>query len=109
MLAITWACNKFDQYLYGRDTVTAETNHEALKSVFKKEIHKSPKCLQRMRLALQTYSPEVKYKKGPLMYIADALSHAYQKTTDGALTEFCEIRAMEILNHEENIRVEALT
>ena len=46
MLAITWACDKFDQYLYGRDTVTVETDHEPLKSVFKKEIHKSPKHLQ---------------------------------------------------------------
>ena len=46
MLAITWACDKFDQYLYGRDTVTVETDHEPLKSVFKKEIHKSPKRLQ---------------------------------------------------------------
>ena len=84
MLAITWACDKFDQYLYGRDTVTVETDHEPLKSVFKKEIHKSPKRLQRMRLALQKYNLEVQYKKGPLMYIADALSRAYLKTTDGA-------------------------
>ena len=36
------------------------------------EIHKSPKRLQRMRLALQKYNLEVQYKKGPLMYIADA-------------------------------------
>ena len=69
MLAITWACDKFDQYLYGRDTVTVETDHEPLKSVFKKEIHKSPKRLQRMRLALQKYNLEVQYKKGPLMCI----------------------------------------
>ena len=69
MLAITWACDKFDQYLYGRDTVTVETDHEPLKSVFKTEIHKSPKRLQRMRLALQKYNLEVQYKKGPLMCI----------------------------------------
>ena len=59
MLAITWACDKFDQYLYGRDKITVETDHEPLKSVFKKEIHKSPKRLQRMRLALQKYNLEV--------------------------------------------------
>ena len=35
MLAITWSCDKFDQYLYGRDIVTIETDHEPLKSVFK--------------------------------------------------------------------------
>ena len=64
MLAIVWSCDKFDQYLYGRDTVTVESDHEPLKSVFKKEIHKSPKRLQRMRLALQTYKLDVQYKKG---------------------------------------------
>lgn len=35
-----------------------------------------------MRLALEKYNLEEKYKKGPLMYIADALSRAYLKTTD---------------------------
>ena len=32
MLAIVWSCEKFDQYLYGRDTVTVESDHEPLKS-----------------------------------------------------------------------------
>ena len=66
MLAITWSCDKFDQYLYGRDIVNIETDHEPLKSVFKKEIHKSQKRLQRMRLALQKYNLDVQNKK-PLM------------------------------------------
>ena len=106
LLAITWACDKFDQYLYGRDKVTVETDHEPLKPVLQKAIHKSPKRLQRMRLALQKYNLEVQYKKGSLMYIADALSRAYLMTTDGAQTECCEIRALEMVNHEEYIRVE---
>ena len=78
LLAITWTAGKFDQLqcLYGRDKVIVETDHEpALKAVFQKAIHKSPKCLQRMRLALQKYNMEVQYKKGSLLYIADALSH----------------------------------
>ena len=71
-------------------------------------MHKSPKRLQRMRLALQKYNPEVQYKKGSLMYIADALSRAYLMTTDGAQTECCEIRALERVKHEEYICVEPL-
>ena len=39
------------------------------------------------------------------MYIAGALSRAYLKTTDGAQTGFCEIRALEMVNHEEHIQV----
>ena len=37
------------------------------------------------------------------MHIADALSHSYLETTDGAQTEFCDIRALEMVNHEEYI------
>ena len=58
-----------------------------------------------MHLALQKYNLEVQYKKNSLMYIADALRHAYLMTTNGAQTECCEIRAPEMVNHEEYIRV----
>lgn len=69
-------------------------NHWSLK----KEIHKSPKDLQRTRLALQKYNVQVWCKIGT-RHIADALSQAYLKTTDGMQTEFSEIRA---LDHEEH-------
>ena len=59
-----------------------------------------------MRPALQKYNLEVQYKKGSLMYIADASSRVYLMTTDGAHTECCEIHALEMVNHEEYIRVE---
>ena len=106
MLAIVRSCNKFDQYLYGRDTVNIESDHEPLRSVFKKEIHKSLNHPQHMRLALQKYNLDVKYKKGPLMHIADTLGRAYLRTTERAQDEFCEIRALENVDHEEHIRVE---
>ena len=63
MLAITWSCDKFDQYLYRRDVVNIETDHEPLKSVFKTEIDKSPKRLQQIWLALQKYNLDVNTKK----------------------------------------------
>lgn len=61
MLAIVWSCNKFDQYLYGRDSVTIESDHEPVRSVFKKEVQKSPKRLQThaLALALQKYNLDV--------------------------------------------------
>ena len=40
------------------------------------------------------------------MHIADVSSCAYLETNDGAQTEFCEIRALEMVSHEEYIRVE---
>ena len=60
---------------YKQEIVTNETGHEPLKSVFNKEIHKSPKHLQQMCLALQKYNVEVQCKKGTL-HIEDALSQA---------------------------------
>lgn len=106
MLSNMWSCNKYDQYLYGRDTVTIESDHEHLRSVFKKEIHKSPKHLQRMCLALQKYNLDVQYKKGPLKHIVGIIRRAYLRTTEGAQDEFCEIRALENVDHEDHIRVE---
>ena len=100
LLAIMWSCDRFDQYIYGRDVVTIESDHEPLKAVFKKEIHKSPKRLQRMCLALQKYNLDIEYKKGPLMYIADTLSRAYQATTECLQQEHCEIRVLETISHE---------
>ena len=69
LLGIVWSCDKFDQYIYGRDIMTIECDHEPPKAVFKKDIHKSPKGLQRMCLALQKYNLAVQYKRGSLMYI----------------------------------------
>ena len=40
------------------------------------------------------------------MYIADTLSRAYMKTTEGAHSEPCEIRAIETVDHEEHVRVD---
>ena len=51
LLAIVWSCDQFDQYIYGRDVVHVDSDHEPLQAVFKKPIHQSPKRLQRMRMA----------------------------------------------------------
>ena len=100
LLAIMWSCDRFDQYIYGRDVVTMESDHEPLKAVFKKEINKSPKRLLHMCLSLQKYNLDIEYKKGPLMYVADTLSRAYQATTEGLQQDHCEVCALETISHE---------
>lgn len=52
LLAIVWSANKFDKYILGRDCVHIESDHETLKAVFNKPVHKSPKRLQTMLMAL---------------------------------------------------------
>ena len=77
LLAIVFACDKFDQYVYGREKVHVQSDHKPLEVIFKKPIVTARKRLQRMLLRLQRYSLDVTYTRGSEMYIADTLSCAY--------------------------------
>ncbi|CAB4029631.1 Hypothetical predicted protein, partial [Paramuricea clavata] len=105
LLAIVWATNKFDQYILGREIVHIESDHQPLKAVFAKAIHKSPKRLQRMLMALQSYTLEIHYKKGTLMWISDTLSRVYRSTTESAEHHISEVRALEEINHCEGVSI----
>ncbi len=77
LLAIVFACERFDTYIYGRKLVTVETDRKPLETIVLKPPHSAPQRLQRMLLQLQKYSLELKYKKGKEMFLADTLSRAY--------------------------------
>ena len=100
LLAIVFACEKFDKYIFGRDIVHVETDHKPLEAIFKKSLCDASARLQRMLLRLQRYSLDVSYKKGPLMYIADTLSRAYRPETSTSK----EVKSMEFVDHTENLR-----
>ena len=61
LLAVVFACDHFDAYIYGRNKVHIETDHR---------IHST-------KLQLQKYDLEWKYKKGTSMFLADTLSWAH--------------------------------
>ena len=73
-LALVFGCQRFDQYLFGRNQITAYTDHKPLESILRKPINSAPKRLQRMMLRLQRYHLNVIYKKGTKMFISDHLS-----------------------------------
>ena len=75
-LAIKVACTKSYQYLYGKQDVVVHSDHQPLKTIFKKPLSKAPKRLQRMMLQLPPFKFTVVYKKGKYMYLADTLSRA---------------------------------
>ena len=77
LLAIVFACDRFDVYIYGRKNVQVESDHQPLEMIMRKNLNAAPKRLQRMLLQLQKYSLNVHYKKGSQMYLADTLSRAY--------------------------------
>ena len=76
-LAIVFACERFNQYIHGRDQTVVQTDHRPLVPIFSKPIYNAPKRLQRMLLRLQKYTLMVVYCPGKEMFIADMLSGAY--------------------------------
>ena len=77
LLAIVFACDHFEAYVYGRECAHVETDHQPLVSIVAKPLYKAPSRLQRMLLRLQKYSLKFTYKKGSEMYLADTLSLAH--------------------------------
>ena len=77
LLAIVFACEKFDTYIYGRDVVAVETDHKPLEVIVRKALNSAPQRLQRMLLRLQRYNLEIRYKKGKEMFLSDTLSRAF--------------------------------
>ena len=71
LLAIVFASERFNAYLYGRDKVTVETDHKPLESIVLKPLNSAPQRLQRMLFRLQKYNLVLKYKKGRDMFLAD--------------------------------------
>ena len=56
-------------------------------------------------MALQNYSLDIRYKKGRLMFIADALSRSYRLTTDDAQHYSSEVRALREVYHTDGLSV----
>ena len=53
LLAIVFAYDHFEAYIYGRDAIQVETDHQPLVSIMKKPLNNAPSQLQRMLLWLQ--------------------------------------------------------
>ena len=77
LFAIVFGCRRFHQHIYGK-RVIIETDHKPLQYIFNKPLAQAPSRLQKMLLQLQAYDIEIRYKKGTEMYLADALSRAFQ-------------------------------
>ena len=74
-LAIVFACQTFDQYIFGKH-VRVETDHKPRETIIKKSILAAPRHLQRMLLQLQINSLDVVYRPGEQQVVADTLSRA---------------------------------
>lgn len=57
--------------------VTLWTDHKPLEMIAKKPLATAPKRLQCLMSRLMQYDVEIKYKRGPELYLSDTLSRAY--------------------------------
>ena len=98
LLAICFACSKFHQYVYGKET-EVQTDHKPLVIIVKKPIAKASPRVQRMMLRLQRYELNLTYVPGKEMYLADTLSRAYiQGEPDNELGEDIEVMVHTVIS-----------
>ena len=74
-MAITYACERFHQYIYGQQ-VEVETDHKPLIPLFLKSLDDCPLYIQRLLIRVQRYDLKVLYTPGKYMYTACTLSRA---------------------------------
>ncbi|KAK4296250.1 hypothetical protein Pmani_031249 [Petrolisthes manimaculis] len=101
-LAIVFACERFHEYTYGRNTITVQSDHQPLESIFKKRLEDAPSRLQRMLLRLQKYSLQVEYLRGKLMLLADTLSRAY---LPGNIEDMKKVNSLETARWKDTLMV----
>ncbi|XP_041485958.1 uncharacterized protein K02A2.6-like [Lytechinus variegatus] len=75
LLAITYGCEKFHQYIYGQK-IEVETDHKPLIPLFVKSLADCPLRIQRLLIRVQRYDLKVSYTPGKYMFTADTLSRA---------------------------------
>ena len=107
-LAIVAACDKWDQWIYGRE-VAVQSDHQPLETIFKKPLHAAPRRLQKMMMRLQRYRVRVTYKKGTSLLLADTLSRSSLPTSNDSKQTNFEVFRFEIDHHIPNPRITSQT
>ena len=76
LLSVVFGLERLHHYTYGQ-TITVQTDHEPLTSIWKKSIAAASPRLQRLLLRLAQYDVDIQYLKGKENVIADALSRVH--------------------------------
>ena len=75
-LALTWACEKFSEYVLGKE-IELETDHKPLVPLLgKKSLDSLPPRVLRFRLRLMRFQYNIKHVPGKMLYTPDTLSRA---------------------------------
>lgn len=92
LLASTYACERFHQYIYGQ-AFEVETDHKPLVSIMSKPLNDCPMRIQRLSIRLQKYDVKMIYTPGKFMFAADTLSRAVNKKESPDEQKSAEIQA----------------
>ena len=76
MGVVVFACTKLHNYIFNK-SVTVESDHKPLVTIFRNSLDKAPTRLQNMLMKLQKYNLEVIYMRGKDMHLPDVLSRVH--------------------------------
>lgn len=92
-LAVTWACEKFSDYILGR-RFEIESDHKPLIPLLStKQLDNLPPRILRFRLRLGRFDYSIQHVPRKLLYAADALSRAPRPDTEESLQAQEEVEA----------------
>ena len=102
-LAVTWACEKFADYITGLTDLTLETDHKPLLALLKtKSLEDLPPRILRFRMRLMRFSYVIEYTRGKNLVTADALSRApvsKQQPDEKKQTEEDDLFIRQVINN----------
>lgn len=105
LLAILFACVRFDQLIVGNPKATIRTDHKPLIAIFKKPLLSAPRRLQHMLLNLQRYNLSVEFVTGKDNVVADALSRACLPAVESE--EYKKQNIYKVLEEVEEVKLGA--
>ena len=100
-LAITWSCEKFSDYILGKE-ILIETDHKPLVPLLtSKQLDSLPPRVLRFRLRMDRFTYSICHVPGKDLHTADALSRAPLETTtdDKTLEELAELNMVTHVKH----------
>ncbi|XP_053685886.1 uncharacterized protein K02A2.6-like [Sabethes cyaneus] len=96
LLAILFACVRFDQLIVGNPKTIIKTDHKPLVNLFQKPLLSAPRRLQHMLLNLQRCRLTIEFVTGKENVVADALSRAPINAKEKDLTPESVIKVCKI-------------
>ena len=101
LLAIVFALERLNHYTFGR-TITVQSDHQPLQSIWKKSIVSTSPRLQRLLLRLAHYDINIEFLCGKENVIADALSRVFPLPSSNSKTKESNIDIIPVHHITQN-------